>query len=136
MHSNKKIVLFLTILLPLLATIFSTDSQATGDGANLYLGHCAKCHGREGEGFLKLYPPIRNSSYLNKDVAKLPCIIRYGLKGKIVVDGVTFNQIMPAIQILKPEEIEQIIQFLQTNWDHPPTLLDIPKWLTECSKGN
>lgn len=132
-NNNVKVFisLFLSFLLlsfPLLAPAKDTDI-----GAQLYRGNCAKCHGHEGEGFLKLYPPIHNSRFLKEDVSQLPCIIRYGLKGEIVVDGVTFNQIMPATQQLKPEQIENIIRFMQDKWNHPSTPPDVKGWLEDCS---
>lgn len=134
MQSNNRKSLPLRLLFPiLLLFVFIADAQATDIGAQLYLGTCAKCHGREGEGFLKLYPPIRNSRFLKEDVSELPCIIRYGLKGERVIDGVTFNQIMPAIQQLKPEQISDIIRFLQTKWNHPITEPTVGKWLEQCS---
>jgi mono/diheme cytochrome c family protein len=133
MQNNNRQSLPLRLLFPvLLLFIFIADAQATDIGDQLYLGNCAKCHGRQGEGFLKLYPPIRNSRFLKEDVSKLPCIIRHGLKGEIVIDGVTFNQRMPAIQQLKPEQISDIIQFLQTKWNHPVTELTVGTWLENC----
>lgn len=127
-------MLVLSAILLILVTIYAPEVKAADAGGDLYLGHCAKCHGREGEGFLKLYPPIRNTSYLNKNVSKLPCIIRYGLKGEILVDGVTFNQIMPAMPQLQSEDIEKTIHLLQESWNHPITPLEVNKWLEECSK--
>lgn len=126
--SLLNVLIFLSFsMLPALA-LGSDNTQ----GANLYLANCAKCHGREGEGFLKLYPPIRNSHHLKENVSKLPCIIRYGLKGEIVVEGVTFNQIMPAIQQLKAEEIDQIIVFLQQHWQLPITEFSTENMFENC----
>jgi mono/diheme cytochrome c family protein len=136
MQSNNRKSLPLLLLFPiLLFFVCIADAEATDIGAQLYLGNCAKCHGREGEGFLKLYPPIRNSRYLKEDVSKLPCIIRYGLKGEIVVEGQTFNQIMPAIQQLKAEQTSDILRFLQNKWNHPEIEPIISKWLENCSSN-
>lgn len=134
MRTSKVNDLVLFILISQLLLLAPLNISASDEGSKLYLGHCAKCHGREGEGFLKLYPPIRNTRYLKEDVSKLPCIIRYGLKGEIVVDGVTFNQMMPAIQQLKTDDIGHIIRFLQTSWNHPVTPTDVVKWLNDCSQ--
>ena len=134
MHSKKAstMYLLLTCVSLLLLNPTVSFSQATDIGGQLYLGSCAKCHGREGEGFLKLYPPIRNSHYLKEDVSKLPCIIANGLKGKITIEGQTFNQIMPAIQSLKPDQINEIILYMQHKWNHPVTELSVSKWLEDC----
>lgn len=133
MHNNGPNIIRILAFLLIFIFVPITNLDAANEGEDLYLGHCAKCHGREGEGFLKLYPPIRNSRYLKEDVAKLPCIIKYGLKGEIEVDGVIFNQIMPAIQQLQAQQIELIICSLQNGWSHPITPLKVPKWLEECT---
>lgn len=130
----KQILNIFTSLILLILLLTNQCWSAEPDkGSQLYLGNCAKCHGREGEGFLKLYPPIRNSRFLNEDVFKLPCIIRYGLKGEIVVEGHTFNQIMPAIQQLSSEQINDTMRFMQNQWNHPVTELTVNKWLEECN---
>ena len=104
-------------------------------GEQLYTANCAECHGREGEGFLKLNPPIHDSRFLKEDVEKLPCIIHYGLKGEITVGTTTFNQIMPAIRTLSPEQIGHIITYMQKKWDHSQTELTVSKWLENCSSN-
>lgn len=111
-------------------------APAAGDPANgeqLYTANCAKCHGEKGEGFLKLYPPISDSRFLKEDIAGLPCIIRYGLKGKITVGTTTYDQIMPPIQWLSPEQISHTITFMQDKWNHPQTELAVDKWLESCN---
>lgn len=110
----------------------STSPAAPVNGEQLYTANCAKCHGREGEGFLRLYPPIHDSRYLKENVSKLPCIIRNGLKGEITIGETTFNQIMPAIQTLKPTQMSHIITFMQQKWNHPVTGNPVRKWLEKC----
>ena len=130
MKSNILRLFILTVFTVFM--LFSTSPAAPLNGEQLYTANCAKCHGREGEGFLKLYPPIQNSRYLKEDVSQFPCIIRYGLKGEIVIEGQTFNQIMPAIQQLKLGEISDILQFLQSKWNHPEIKPIISTWLENC----
>lgn len=114
-----------------ISSVYSFAEQSSGE--QLYTANCAKCHGREGEGFLRLYPPIHDSRYLKEEVSNLPCIIRNGLRGEITVGDTTFNQVMPAIDRLSPEQMSQIITFLQQKWSHPVTELNVNKWLEECS---
>jgi mono/diheme cytochrome c family protein len=113
------------------SSVYSSAEPVKGE--QLYTANCAKCHGREGEGFLRLYPPIHDSKYLRQNVSKLPCIIRNGLKGEITIGEITFNQIMPAIQTLKPTQMSHTITFMQQKWNHPVTDLTVSKWLEECS---
>ncbi|TKB06478.1 c-type cytochrome [Desulforhopalus sp. IMCC35007] len=99
----------------------------------LYTANCARCHGHEGEGFLKVYPPIHNSRFLKEDVSHLPCIIRNGLRGEITVGDTTFNQIMPAMTRVTTEEMTAIIGFMQQKWNHPTTELQVEQWLSQCN---
>ena len=135
MKSNilKLCILTVVSIFILLSTSSVYLSAEPVNGEQLYTANCAKCHGREGEGFLRLYPPIDDSRYLKENVSKLPCIIRNGLKGEITIEDITFNQIMPAIQTLKPTQMSHIITFMQEKWNHPVTELTVSKWLEECS---
>lgn len=137
MKSNTRPLWFLTIVALTLLMASSQESPAASQatGEQLYTANCAKCHGREGEGFLRLNPPLHNSRFLKEDVAELPCIIRNGLRGKIVVGTTTFNQIMPAIRTLSATQISHMITFMQKKWDHPQTELTVSKWLEGCNSN-
>ncbi len=103
------------------------------EGQQLFTANCAKCHGREGKGFLQLYPPLTHSRHLKEDVEQLPCIMRYGLKGEIDVNGVIFNQIMPGNERLSDADMKAIITFMQLTWAGETTTLEVSKWLDECN---
>lgn len=135
MRYNMHLLWCLTVvaLLLLLASGPQSSAANQANGEQLFTTNCGNCHGREGEGFLKVYPPIHDSRFLKEDVAKLPCIIRYGLKGEITVGTTTFNQIMPPIQIQSPEQMSDLITFMQKKWNHPQTDLTVGKWLESCS---
>ena len=94
-------------------------------GAEIYQLHCGNCHGENGEGLRGLYPPLAGSDYLKKSQSQLPCIIRYGLKGPIVVNGREYNLAM-AGQKLAPGEVTQIINYINTSWGN-----DLPTWKYE-----
>jgi cytochrome c len=125
--------LFLLIICSLATLFFISFAHGAEKGDQLYMGNCAKCHGREGEGFLRLYPPIHNSNFFKKNVSQLPCIMRYGLRGKIIVEGIEFNQIMPGNERLAPEDMRHIISFLQKRWNHPASEISVTEWLNNCN---
>lgn len=102
-------------------------------GEQLYLANCGKCHGREGKGFLQLYPPLEKSHFFTDDIKQLPCIIRYGLKGELEINGKRFNGIMPPNKRISPEEMTTLISHLQKRWGNGATDLNIPLWLEQCS---
>ncbi len=132
---NNKIKFVLAIFVFLLFVMFNigiANGQKIYSGQQLYESSCSQCHGIEGEGFLLLYPPIRNSAYLREKIHLLPCIMRYGLKGKIVIENKEFDQIMPGVETLSIDDISRIIVFMQTAWRYKKTELQIVDWLKQC----
>ncbi|MCB9233002.1 MAG: cytochrome c [Bacteroidia bacterium] len=81
-----------------------------------YETYCGNCHGKEGQGFRDLYPPLAGSDYLSKHETELPCLIRHGLSGTITVNGKTFDQPMPELPFLNPSQIADILNFVNHSW--------------------
>ena len=65
------------------------------NGLILYNSYCASCHQRDGKGDNNRYPPLAGSDWLNNK-EQLIKVILYGLQGEIVVNGKTYNGVMPA----------------------------------------
>ena len=88
------------------------------EGKRLYLKHCSNCHQETGEGLGRLYPPLKDSDYLkNKDnLASVICSVKYGQSGEVIVNGITFNQPMPANPWLTDLEIAEIITYVYSTW--------------------
>lgn len=107
-------------------------SAAEGDGKALFIEHCSSCHGAAGEGFRSLYPPLVGSRFLADELERLPCIIRHGLRGEIVVDGRTFNQVMPGNPRLSADDISRIISHLQSIWGEGNREIEVEMWLQKC----
>ncbi len=119
-RNNIKLVAVLTILLALNACVDNNQAQLRANanhGLELYERMCANCHQSDGKGFVKLYPPLRNSDYFNnKNDSEIFYIIKNGLKGNITVNDVNFNLPMPANPKLSNEEIEHIIEYVETRF--------------------
>lgn len=84
-----------------------TYQQYLVNGEMLYYQKCSNCHGENGEGLKNLYPPLMNSDYLENQENVL-CIIKYGASGKMVVNGNTYDQAMPANPKLYDLDIAQL----------------------------
>ncbi|MFY0606275.1 MAG: cytochrome c [Cyclobacteriaceae bacterium] len=104
-------------------------------GMSLYRANCANCHGMEGQGLARLYPPLAGSDYLLEDLERAACLIRNGQKGEITVNGITYNRMMPANKSLDPIEIAEIITYVSNSWGNEAELTSVStvsKWLLKC----
>lgn len=86
------------------------------EGKRLYEQHCANCHMANGEGLGALMPPLTDAAYLAANRERLPCILRYGLKDTIVVNGKTYAEAMPGAATLSDIHIVNILNYINTTW--------------------
>lgn len=105
-------------------------------GARLYAQHCSNCHGDEGQGLRRLIPPLAGADYLTKNRAGLACLVRRGVNGPMVVNGVQFNQVMPGHEDLTDSEITNLLNFVQSSWGNkgePYTIREVMEQLEACN---
>ena len=103
-------------------------------GAKVYAAYCANCHQQDGQGLASLYPPLADSDYLMEDVKRAACIIKNGQAEEVVVNGKTYNQMMPGNPISNLE-IAEVLTFITNEWGNDGGLTgvkDVDKWLKEC----
>ena len=113
---NNRLTGFLFLILIIFGSCLSFDSNPYKQGKLLYEANCQNCHQADGQALAGLIPPLAGSDYLiiNKD--KLACIIRNGLDGEIIVNGVSYNQPMPANTLLTEIQISNIINYINNEW--------------------
>ena len=109
-------VLFLITLFFLRQFLQNPNRSA---GAHLYRQHCQNCHMEEGQGLQKLIPPLQSSSYLVDFSTTIPCLIRNGIQGPMVVNGIRYDHPMPANPQLSDEDIYQLMRFMYGQWVDP-----------------
>lgn len=91
-------------------------AQYAVNGQKLYMTHCQNCHGAKGEGLGKLYPPLNDTDFFEKNRAQLSCIIRNGMQGKIIINGQEYNEKMPSNPQLSELDIAYILTYITTNF--------------------
>lgn len=99
--------------------------QYAVEGKILYERHCANCHQSDGTGLGRVIPPLANSDYMMEDVGRTVRIIKHGLKGEIEVNGITYNQNMPANPHLTNMEIAQITTYIYNVWGNKSEVIDV-----------
>ena len=103
-------------------------------GRSLYLEHCANCHFESGDGLQRLMPPLANSDYLRDRPRDVIRGIRYGMQGPIEVNGVVYDEVMPANEELSEFQIVNIVNYLNHAWGNDygtVTVAEARTWLAE-----
>ena len=95
---------------------FRSCTSPPKKGELVYQQKCASCHGANGEGFRNLIPPLTDSNYLINYKDDFACIIAYGLKKPIMVNGVEFDQPMEGIVELNAIEIANVGNYVYERW--------------------
>jgi mono/diheme cytochrome c family protein len=93
----------------------TTSSQKFASGKQVYDDFCITCHMPNGKGVSNAFPPLDNSDYLKEKRTESIRAIKYGLKGKITVNGKTYNSAMTK-QGLTDEEITDVMNYITNSW--------------------
>lgn len=84
-------------------------------GKSIYNSTCAACHQLEGQGILKVFPPLAKSDFLNKDKNAVINTILAGKTGMITVNNDNYNGVMPP-QNLNDQEIASVLTYVYSQW--------------------
>lgn len=106
-------------------------------GEKLYIQHCSNCHQKDGTGLGRVYPPLNQSDFMEKNFAAVVCLIRNGASGEMFVNGKEYNQRMPAMPALTDLEIAEITTYIYNTWDHDRGIVEvntISEILSACEK--
>lgn len=100
------------------------QAQAKADGASVYK-KCAGCHKSTGVGTPSFFPPLAgNAAQLVNAERSFPIqVILFGLKGKILVEGKTYDGTMPAYgDRLNDDEIAAVLNYILSSWGNDKML--------------
>ena len=89
----------------------------------------------DGQGLGKLIPPIKESDYYLKEYKNLRCMIEKGMKGTIVVNGISYNEEMPGVKHLSEAELCNLINFMNSKWYPQKNILtpaDLSDTFNDC----
>ncbi len=84
-------------------------------GKEVYNSQCITCHMEKGEGLEGAFPPVAKSDYLMADKKRAVKQILEGASGEMVVNGVTYNGEMPAID-LTDEQVSDVLNYVRNSW--------------------
>ncbi len=110
--------------------------QYYAQGQGLYEKNCSNCHQKNGKGLGLVYPPLAPSDYAAKNFEATLCLMKYGHKGEIIVNGKNFNKAMPGIPSLTELEIAEIATYLYNSWGRERGTVEIQQVkqaMAECA---
>jgi len=90
-------------------------TKSIARGKEIYIETCIACHMGKGEGVKNTFPPLAKADYLLKNPEKAIASIKFGLKGKIVVNGVNYEGAMPSPNIGN-DEIADVMNYILNSW--------------------
>ena len=110
------LVLTATLMVVFTNDVFSADKKKIMKyGKKLYTTHCSACHQMSGEGIPGAFPPVAKSDFIKNNPKVIFESIINGNKGKMTVNGVEYNGVMPPVK-LNDKEIAAVTTFIMNSW--------------------
>jgi nitrite reductase (NO-forming)/hydroxylamine reductase len=94
----------------------ATSAAQVAQGKTVYDTVCLACHQADGKGLPGAFPPLAGSDYMLGDKERAVGVIVNGLQGEVVVNGITFNSVMPAMVQLSDQEIADALTYAMNSW--------------------
>lgn len=84
-------------------------------GQAVYQSVCSTCHQSEGQGLADTFPPLAKSDYLMDKERSIRTVLQ-GLTGPVVVNGKTYNSVMPPLAHLGDREVADVLTFVRKSF--------------------
>ncbi|MBK8098661.1 MAG: nitrite reductase, copper-containing [Planctomycetes bacterium] len=84
-------------------------------GQRVYESSCFACHQKTGLGLPPAFPPLAKSDYMMADRARTIEGVLAGRAGKITVNGVQYDGVMPA-QVLNDDDVANVLSYVMNSW--------------------
>jgi mono/diheme cytochrome c family protein len=115
------------------ATDDEAETPATADdfaiGESVYVSSCAGCHQASGQGIPGAFPPLAGGHMpelhdVDGGREYLIHVMLYGLQGEIVVQGQSYNGVMPPWPQLSDAQIAAVLNYTLLAWDNEEALAE------------
>jgi nitrite reductase (NO-forming) len=103
-------------------------------GANVYAQNCLACHQPNGAGIPNAFPPLAKSDFLMADEARAIRTVSEGMTGKVTVNGVEYDGIMPKPN-LTDDQIANVMTYVRNSWGNEGGLTTIKAVRAAKSSG-
>lgn len=93
----------------------TTLAQSIEKGKKVYTDFCMQCHLPTGKGIPNNFPPLDGSNWLTEKRSESIHAVKYGQRGAIEVNGVSYNGIMTPMG-LSNEEVANVLNYVMNSW--------------------
>ncbi|HTE28345.1 c-type cytochrome [Flavitalea sp.] len=90
-------------------------SESIARGKTIYVERCMSCHQENGEGLEGNFPPLAKADFLVKSLDKSIYSVKFGLEGKITVNGKEYDNLMPNPG-LENNEVADVMNYIRNAW--------------------
>lgn len=135
MVAYRKALKISALLFASALAVASCDYKPRNQGKVLYDRECQSCHMENGQGLGSLMPPLANADFVMENQEQLACIIRNGMEGNVVVNGINYSGNMPANKQLTDVEIANLVHYIIEVLNEQPdnfTIQDVRSQLESC----
>jgi mono/diheme cytochrome c family protein len=102
-------------------------------GKEIYADFCIQCHGANGKGDAKNFPPLDGSNWLAKKRTQSIHAVKFGQSGEIVVNKMKFNNSMPPMG-LSNQEVADVMNYIMNSWSNKQTKIITEKEVAAVKK--
>jgi len=111
-----------------------TKKESIKAGSEIYQDFCLQCHLSTGIGVSGVFPPLKASDYLLENTNLSIAGIKYGLRGKILVNNEEYDGIMVR-QGLDNEEVADVMNYILNEWGNQTSAFITPNQVSKISKS-
>lgn len=89
----------------------------------------------DGSGLVGNIPPVAQADWIAEKREDLACVIRYGMQGKIEVNGLPFSGVMQGFPELSDTELLNVANYILTSWGNdqePLKANELSSLLAKC----
>ncbi len=101
-----------------------TMPELMAEGGKVYSAICGTCHQLDGKGLPGVFPPLAHSDFLMADRQRAMGVVMHGLKGRVTVNGQTYDAEMPQLP-LTDRQIAGALTYVRNAWGNHDELVSV-----------
>ena len=111
----------------------SLYSNVQNPGKDIYADFCMQCHGANGKGDGKNFPPLDGSDWLKTKRMQSIAAVKYGQNGEITVNKIKYKNAMPPMGLTN-QEVADVMNYVMTSWSNKQTKIVTEKEVAAIKK--